>query len=521
MSFSFSTEKLKLNSNHCNLSFDQEIQKVFEQLLSRLPSFLGYSSQVLTERLTQRVIEIGRLPFTLTSKYFYEKEEKSIPIGYKLDCGRAEIEIGSGVVSVSWKQWLYNQAEFILHWAYCFLNIFRISFYRNSLPATLVFGVGEESLFIEKSDRRFVEYCRSGQIPPLKNGKWFLIQSFSGNISSNPSEFSYVKNPLLNLLSETRLGFLGRVELLINHSILIFLYSYLVFRFRSLSLIAKDFAYIAILASLDKRQKIQEIFLTCSSFGIQPLWMRSLKNAETNMIWYAQNWQPIVTLPETKKSNIPFLRWIRVDRHWVWTHSFAGYLKTLSPKAKIESVGPIVWYSPDALVKPPVDAIQITVFDISPYSDEIALEYCEFPNYNCPDNLNLFIEDILSLKKNLEKKYSLPVRVRLKTKRGYRSSYDRQYFNTLEKLDRKGGINLLYHMADVFNLISESHLIIVYPFSSPAYIAEHLKIPAIYYDPTSSILRWDFADSESWVHFAHSRKELESLSVRELNKSFA
>lgn len=513
---------MSINNNHCNLAFDREIDSCRDRLQAKVFDACGYPSAVLLDRLMQRLVEISRLPYTLSVSTLYKTTSNCFPApGTKLNCDRAFMEIGSGRITITSKQWLANQLDFFLHWAFCLIAILTVKkAAKNKLPAVLVLGVGEESLFKNGSDEQFVTYCRVGPIEPLRSGKRFLVQSVSKSVSTNPLAFVYSRRPLVSLLCETKIGFFGRLRLLVKHIILFFAYHSAVFRLPQLSLLGKDFAYSSISFELDRCGLIESIVLTCGNHPAQPLWTRALLRAKVHMIWYSQAAKQIIYASDKLDAAIPNYRWIRVDAHWVWTHAFAEYLNALIGHTSAVAVGPIVWCMPE-ITPPAKDAIEIAIFDVSPYSNEIAFAYGEIPNYNHPDNLFSFIQDVISLKSGLERTFHLPVSFRLKTKRWYNAAYDRAYFDYLEKLRSLGAISLEHHATNVYSLISSSHLVIVYPFSSPAYIADHLSVPSIYYDPTRSILRDDFGDSPSLIKFANSPEALLDAAVSALSSVFS
>ena len=77
-----------------------------------------------------------------------------------------------------------------------------------------------------------------------------------------------------------------------------------------------------------------------------------------------------------------------------------------------------------------------------------------------------------------------------------------------------------HHRANIYSLISQSHLAVIYPFSSPAYIADFLDVPSIYYDPTQSVSRHDFADPPTLIDFANTPLTLRNAAVTALRKAF-
>lgn len=513
---------MRINNNHLNLAFDREIEKSKTWLEDKVFDACGYSSNILLDRLMQRLVEVGCYPYALTVIALCQASGNYFPTsGTRINCSRAFMEIGSGRVTISFTQWLINQFDFLLHWAFCLVSILACRMCGSDQPAVLVFGVGNDSLFTNGSDQQFAAYCQSGPVEPLRDGKYFIIQSALKNSASSRPDFLYARHPLIALLREAHIGFGGRLRLLGRHCALLLRYMVATVRLPQLSLLGRDFAYSVASLELDRRGLIKSIVLTTSNYTRQPLWTRGLHRAKTHMVWYAQNFSSIAYIGDNLRSDIPALRWIRVDEHWVWTHSFAQYLGSQVHDAAIRVVGPIVWYLPEM----PAPArsnnkIEVVVFDVSPFGDDIALKHGQITNYNRPPNLFAFIQNIIALRQGLEDFFHHPVSFRLKTKRGYNAVYDRTYFDYIEELDAMGSISLEHHSRNIYSLISSSHLVIVYPFTSPAYIAEYLNVPSIYYDPTNSIVGHNFGDSRLLIDFANSPEELLNSAISALSKVF-
>lgn len=514
---------MKINSNHSNQAFNREIDNCKVWLQIRIFDACGYSSGVLLDRLMQYIAEKGHYSYALAVSILCKTNDNCFPPhGTKINCIRAFIEAGSGRVTLTPKQWLSNQLDFFIYWTFCLMAILAIKkTSENNQPAVLVLGTGEENLFKEGNDEQFVNYCRLGPIAPLRNGKRLLVQSSTKGATSCNPDFFYSKNPLIDLLRKANLGFFGRLRLVANHLFLFFAYALATFRLPQLSLLGKDFAFSSISRELDKQGLIASIVLTCSAYTNQPLWLRELRRSKVHMIWYAQNWRPLAYSADKVVAVLPQLRWIRVDTHWVWTYAFAEYLKGLGHDKGIGVVGPIVWYLPEINV-PPRDAIEIIIFDTPAFSDDVAIRCAgEITNYYRPENLHAFIQDVTSLKSAIEQAFHLPVFFRLKAKRDYHPIYDRGYFDHLEKLNSIGSLTLKHPSVNIYSLISGSHLVIAYPFSTTGYIAEALNVPIIYYDPTSTVLRQDFGDSQSLINFANSPEDLFNAAISALSKVFS
>lgn len=503
-----------MNSNQANLAFEGEIQNTFKWLGGRVKDFCGYSTHMLTDRLMQRVVEMACWPYVNMVADRLNSGADGFPAdGTWVDCGSARFELGSGRIDVTLVQQVRNHVDFLRHWGYCLTGIVTLAKSPPpELPAVLVFGVGDESLFQDGRDNRFVEYCRGGPIDPLRKGGRFLIQSARSGAVSTDSRFSYSRFPIVDLLRTARLGFTARLKMLFGHLALLFAYACHALRRPLLSLLARDIAYSGICAEMERRGLIDSIVLTGSNYMRQELWLRALPQSKVHMVWYSQSAKPFSYVADGIESDTPNLRWIRIGTLWLWTHALADYAKRLIPEAEIKVVGPILWYLPE-LKCPPKDRLCIAIFDVPALTDGIALSVGLFPNYFHAANLRAFVDDIVALKAELEARFCLPVSFILKTKRQYHPTNDRLYFDYLEHLGMTGTISLAHHETNMYALVSGSHLVMVYPFSSPAYVANYLKVPSIYYDPTGSIIRCDFGDPPSMIQFANTREELRDLSI--------
>ncbi|MBK9018670.1 MAG: hypothetical protein IPL72_01170 [Sulfuritalea sp.] len=506
---------MTINSNHSFLAFGREIDSAKLWLQSRLFAACGYSSEILGERMVQRLIELSLTPYAVVLMALCGRASGSFPArGSRIQCGRASMELGSGVIRVSLMQLLANHMDFLLHWGFCLGAIlFPARAAASGQPAVLVFGVGMESLFSNESDERFVAYCRRGPIAPLAKAQRLLIQCPIREAVSTCAEFVYCVRPLISLVRCSRLGLFARLALALEHLVLLFRYAAAVTRLPTLSLLGKDFAYSAISLGLDRKGLIEAIVFTTSNYNSQPLWVRGLRNAKLHLVWYAQNFKPVAYLADHMESGDPLCT-LGSSRYALGVDpAFGDYLRILGHRGAIEVVGPIVWYLPE-LGTPSSSSIDIVVFDISPFSDDVALHAGGYiTNYYNVDNLSAFIADVTALRARLEKVLQMPVALRLKTKRGYNAIYDKTYFDHLDQLNSSGVISLVDHSSNIYSLISGSHLAVVYPYSSPAYIADALDVPAIYYDPTKSIVEQNFGDAPSLVRFANCPEDLLNAAV--------
>ena len=184
-------------------------------------------------------------------------------------------------------------------------------------------------------------------------------------------------------------------------------------------------------------------------------------------------------------------------------------------------VGPIVWHLPEDGASNP-NRLKLTVFDVPAVSDLVMRDLNgEDSNYLHPDHLRRFVDDIVALGPEIERVFGRPVDLCLKMKRGYHAQYAKAYFDHVDSLAASGTVSLTGQQDNLYRLISSSDLVIAYPFTSPAYIAEKCGVPAVFYDPTESVVRRDFSDSDTGIYFASGRVELWRVAIHALSLKLA
>lgn len=514
---------MEINSNHSNLAFDREIDKTKDWLETKVTDACGHPSEALLNCIMQRLTDTFLGPYAALCKSVGRTGDQipQVP-GYILKSQGANLALGTGKVSITPSQWLVNQYRFLLHWAFCYLSLFWTARRPSkSAPATLVFDIGEESLFQNGNDEQFVRYCRSGQIEPLRTGKRIVIQYSAKNTHSTDPSFTYNRSPLTYVIREAKLGMFERIRLELGHWHLLFSYIAATIQLPLLSLLSKDLAYTSTFSALQRRGLIETIILTTGSYVQQPLWVRRFPLSKIHMVWYSQSAQLITYAADNISSYIPNYRWICAGVHWVWTNAFAQYIRAFTGNAEIKVVGPIVWYTPQ-ITSPPTNEIRIAIFDVPPFSHEYSLSALGvFPNYYIPENLLKFVSGIASIKRDLELEFHSSVSLQLKVKREDKFWSNAAYNSYLKELEASGVLTLVPYSMNLYSLISGCHLVIAYPFSSPAYIAESLGVPSIYYDPMGTIARHDFGDSQSLINFANCPDDLLKAAITALSSDLS
>lgn len=501
-----------IDANVSNNGLAREHEAWKRYLSIRLTSIGPHTVAAVAERVAQRVLELAKGPYAETVR----RGNCEPPPEAKIYCGIVSFVMGTGEVRVGRQYAVKALAGFYLRWLYVLLTIVRPSVRRGWLGnCVVVLGTDTSNIIRNGSDSSFIEFCRRGPIEPLNTVAVTIVQAGSKGINSGSTDFIYSPQPLLEIFKSASIRYSDRLKMVWSHLGVLIQYSVLCTRIPEASLIAHEVSFVAPVTELDRLGRIDALVLSCALFGSQHLWMRSSIRFRLHMVWYAQNFKPVTWAGNQTTSDLVELTALHVHEHWVWTKSFGEYLVGFGGDVKYTAVGPILWYLPK-IKRTTTNKLQIAIFDVSPYSDEVALSHGQFPNYNSPANLTQFVADILALKIFLTQQLKQELVFVLKTKRGYRSAYDREYFEMLESKSAEGVLTLVPHDEDIFQIIGCSCLVVVYPFTSPAYIAEAMDVPVIYYDPTGRVIGRYFPEMLQKIGFVSGRDNLMEYSLEKL-----
>jgi len=482
-------------SEQAYVEFEKVIARLEGWIGGRVPGVLCYSRASVENRLVQCIVELGLVPFVRECARCEERGSPFPGVGAAARFQEFSVEMQSGRLSVSWSLTLRAIAEFVIHWTHAMGAMVAALVWRvdRKGPATILLGVGRESLQVEGSDARFVEFCRDGPIIPLTAARRIIVQSTCQIPSVDPGRFEYTRFPLFFLLRQNPPNLSRFFSLLLSQVHAAAAYCAGVVRFRGLSLLGRDLAYHALVKHLNDEMLVENVVITNSNYTAQPLWMHALlgRHYRTHMVWYSQNAMPLVYSDHPLRVDTPNLRHLRVEESWVWTEPFAQYLKQLAIPGQIHVVGPILWHLPRvpcAGVGQATDIV-ITLFDVTPYKDSILSTLGLLGNYYSTRNMVQFLKESVEVGKELEKQKGRRVRVLLKHKRGHsRKNHDERYIALVADLAARGELELVPHDCNMYELLGQTDVAIVIPYSSPAYVANSLGVKSLYFDPSKTLV---------------------------------
>lgn len=509
---------------HVNAAFDRIVRRVEQWLERSSLAILDFAPRDVAARLAQRVAQLGLPSFGQQCIRSLENGEEPVVAGsVVVDLDGLLVELETGAVRPTRKLLLKSLAEFFKHWLYVFVQM---SSGRGGLaksaksPMTLVLGTSTDVLFVDRSDARFIEFCRQGPITPLATAHKLVIEAITTCKSTDPEHFCYSRRPLVALARMAPVTPGDRLQFMFAHVLMIGSFLRAILRRPITVVLARDFAYTPLVKLLDRIGAIETVVIANSHYDSQPLWMRGLPGWRfaIHMIWYAQNTRPFVYSRDLLASDLPNSRHICVDVSWVWTEGHARYLKKIGIRSQINVVGPIVWHLPEAGGQARQNGeIRVAVFDVTPVTDRRARTLGVVSNYYRTENMIEFISGILSLRNAISNESGKPVRFRLKHKRVYGPFHDPRYVALIDKLLRDGELELIPSQSNIYSFLSDADFAIVVPYSSPAYVATSVGKAAIYFDPTCELA--PTYEAVPKVSFASGREELLATVLKILREA--
>lgn len=246
-----------------------------------------------------------------------------------------------------------------------------------------------------------------------------------------------------------------------------------------LSMVFKEFIFDQIVYSAMDPDKTDKLITTQSNIAYQPLVFEYESfTAKKFMIWYSSNSVPIKYKKEELKRftiNPTVYTDMRIDEHWVWTKEHKKYLSKYS-QAKILVKQSLMFYGPENL-NASSKKIDVLVFDVTPFNNT---EITRNSIYTTRESVN-FINEITACVKMLNQTNQKDYRVKLKHKRRILKNHSSDYSNFIDHKVKNFEIEIISSDENLYDLISDSKLVIGFPFTSPVVIGQELNRPSIFY----------------------------------------
>jgi polysaccharide biosynthesis PFTS motif protein len=474
--------------------FDKLTSNIKPHIKDKSFSVMGYSKIAVEKRLLQQFSLLELCPFkNKAAKYSKNNIQKTILDEDLIRLKRFRYNADTGDISVNFSYYIKSLLKFLVRWQLLLFLHIRAIFVKNrdNRRTTLVYGVS----ISEKLELEFINFCKYGPIVPLNNATCLMIEKAGRKSLYEKGRIEYSDNLLHALVLRNGMSISEFLVFFIQHFKSAVLYFKSIVNYPLMAILDDDFSYHALVSGLNNRYAIENILITNSNISIQPLWMADLyqKKYSLHMAWYSQN-APFSFVYKCDGVTSVEIRYrdIRVDETWTWTKYFSNHLKSLGTPGVFHDVGPILWYLPPKNI--PIknkDYINISVFDVTPVKRDVLddIGYSDSYMYYSFENMSKFIQDIIYVAKVLEELSGKLVTVSLKHKRELLPHHDIRYMNLIKSFSEDtNDISIIHPDENLYSLVSNSDVVINYPYTSTAYIADYMNIPAIYYDPVQKLI---------------------------------
>ena len=460
------------------------------------PTF-GYSKPAICRRISQEVSGQLVLPFLRASIKGHLKGKTNLSEAQKVfKCGEMKIDGATGEITPTLRLKCSCVAKFMAWWWLMFLGFLcSVGNLKSGLgPSTLVYGVPDANLRFDGTTQRFEDFCNKGPLDVLSNARMNIVQVISPIKGVRWSKkFRYSRYPVLKLFSSNRFSFPDGLTFIFGHVRVLFGFLYLVMKQPIMCLLWQDFASHAAVTAMNNKKLIKATIITNSNWTQQFLWMSDLpnRNYKTYMALYSLNSSAKQFKDAPHVSNHPGIRHLRADLIWIWDEYYEKILRLEGVLCETQVVDPILWYLPEQnTLNLQPELFRICLFDVSPMNKDFLLTQGVQDNYYSTQNMMNYLSDVLAAIVEVRQKQDYAIEITLKHKRKQSTAHhDSSYFDFVKNLyENDPRISLATEDANVYTLISVSDLVIVTPFSSPAYVAKFLDVPSIFYDPTNNIL---------------------------------
>ena len=252
----------------------------------------------------------------------------------------------------------------------------------------------------------------------------------------------------------------------------------------------------------------QEITLICTNsflFRLPSAFeSRQKSRIKRIMMWYSTNNQPIPKMG-TKKTVEWNPQYIEdfIDTHLVWNNHEKEFLQSLGI-TKPEIVGSILFQAKTISAKSK-DRFIITLFDVTPVDPELSKIQSLYSEESCLKNL----EEIFFCINKLNSSFPAYIETRIKPKRKYQKIHSKRYIERLTSFIAKYRVEVLKPESNLYELVSQSDVVIGVPFTSPVLLGQELGTKAAYY--SGGFENWDIPETRSGTVVIKEREELYKL----------
>jgi polysaccharide biosynthesis PFTS motif protein len=231
-----------------------------------------------------------------------------------------------------------------------------------------------------------------------------------------------------------------------------------------------------------------DLITTQSSLFKVPPAFKVINAPRRIMAWYSTNSKPIYASDDKirKDFNVSALK-DYVTEHWVWNQEEVDFLE-YHGLTNVIPIGPVL-FQDKKMGQKRSDKFVITYFDVTPLSGG--------DDFYSEKNTILILNTILRLTEALNSKYPGIAEIQVKPKRRYSKLHSKAYISQLMSSSKSQKIRKLSPSTNLFEVVSESDLVLAIPFTSPAILAKELNVKVFFV--CIGIEGWDVASTSGGI----------------------
>ena len=482
----------------------QSFRELEQFLEARIPSFCGYPSKAIAQRIVQILLRDHYHGFLCASQK--RQSDEAYP---NLDGSGQGVFVRTLTPPrisrlQALKQLLYLAAVSAF---YLFKIGTQLGRRQGKAQQVSVFLTPGLEAYLPEAERAtgLLEYAQNGPVKLLRESACTLVQDPTCRTSAG--HFHFCASPWREITRYTRWSpkECFRYALLAARTWISCAVRF--WRYPELSLLGRDLAFHPMIKTLSRGRKLQDIILTTSAYFDQPIWLNHLPNRtfSSHMVWYATNTRPFKYKQSRFYSEHPSAQYLQVDCAWIWNRDHQIWIESATSIKKTVICGPILFKTPgDERQNPPRKRYDILVFDVTPVPYEW-IQKNLLPGmyyYFNTENMKRFLSDVLAWRDSAGRK----PKVALKAKRHYHKIHDQAYIQFVADLEKNAEVEIVAPMDNIYDIVAAARSVVVVPFSSPAYVAGQLEVPATFYDSSGHL------DRPEWLQqgtgFVATRDEL-------------
>ncbi len=495
---------------------------------------LCYSPSALIRRIQQNILTLTLSDYmsyfgdkSLESGFFHQSQ-----VGETIPLSKITFKVfeNSSKATSPTKFLLRRYAAFLYAFARIQFGWFRLAFKSQNKSfnnIVIIKSLWAKDVLREHSLSRFLDFCNRFPLENLNESDLILVglYDFKKEYDQSLEKVHLCNEPFYKLQSFLSISFLESINASFLHLKAFLSFNLLIMRNKKSLLIGDDFAYFSLLEIVKSKGILKEVLLPCSEMSNQPLYLASQqgKNFLTSMIWYSSGIEQYSYKHDPYPTADTYYDFMDIEFAYVWEQESKNELRKYYPSLRDEDVqltGPLTWTIPPAPIKESSKTLSICIFDQTPLRQSFLAENISGRTcfrYGNIETCQKFLKDTMAALEKAQKKSSKDFKVFLKSKYELtKPKFDPSYKESLEVFIKQGRLEVLPPETDVQEFISRTDLVIVAPFSSPAYIATKMNKEAIFYD-SINVLNPDMVFPRDTLAFVSNIDELQSAIEKALN----